>query len=496
LLAGLCANVLLQTRTVSASSNLPKYIDEYAVPTLNSAPLAITVDKQGIVWFTESNASKLARFDPANQSFREYTAPGVGDMWGVTVDKGGYVWLTQYSGKGSVNPGGAIVAGGQGRLLRFDPRNLNFTFVDIPTVGSFPFRLITDERSRVWFTEFLGNKIGVYDQSSNQLVEYDIPVNSSGPADLTFDQQGSLWFTEAYAGGVAEFSIENRSFTGYSFRNSTQTIFSPVGIALDNEGNVWVADHGGNWIGRLDPLTKQLARYSTHLMPSDLTIPNGLIIDGKGKIWFCEHWGNTIGYLDPSTWTMVEFPIPTGPISTVLWIALAPNGDVWFTEWSANKIGVVHANLPVPLSIRVSQTKLRLQVGDQTSISLLTKISQDISGNGTFSYSWASYDPDKEISVTFSPEHPSLSGLADTPAQAQLKLSDTVRPSNYSLGLGIDAGTVLVWSLVQIEVSSPSHPAPQFIESPVIVLLGLVLGTVVVSVLILRKRFRGNPINS
>ena len=72
-----------------AATTLPRYIDEYSVPTPNSAPLALTVDPDGIVWFTESNASKLGRFDPRTDTFTEYAVPGVGDMWGITVDQKG-----------------------------------------------------------------------------------------------------------------------------------------------------------------------------------------------------------------------------------------------------------------------------------------------------------------------------------------------------------------------------------------------------------------------
>jgi streptogramin lyase len=82
--------------SVSAATTLPRYIDEYDVPTPHSAPLALTVDRNGIVWFTESNATKLGRFDPGTGTFREYPVPGIGDMWGITTDMSGDIWLTQY----------------------------------------------------------------------------------------------------------------------------------------------------------------------------------------------------------------------------------------------------------------------------------------------------------------------------------------------------------------------------------------------------------------
>ncbi len=464
----------------STITTLPRYIDEYPVPSPNPAPLAITVDKNGVVWFTESNATKLGSFDPSNHTFREYAVPGVGDMWGVTVDERGYIWLTQYSGKGSVNPGGAIVPGGHGRLLRFNPTDGNFTAIDIPTVGSFPFRLITDQKGRVWFTELLGNKIGVYDPASNRLQEYAVPTNFSGPADLTFDRHGALWFTEAYNRSVAKFNINNASFVEYHFTSlsPSQIISSPVGIAIAQNGNAWITDHGGNWIVEFNPISRDLIRYPTHFPPAGvygISIPNGLLIDGQGRVWFCEHGGNSIGYIDPDTQTMVEFPIPTGPISTALWIAPAPNGDVWFTEWSANKIGVVHASLPVPLSLRVSESQLQLGAGGETSLSLLTKATQEIGGNGTFRYSWSSYVPG-DVEVAFSTQFPSLAGLADSPSQAELRISGKVRPGNYTLGLGIDAGSVIVWRMLQTRVTQakPTNAPPIGVQAMLLLLVVLV----------------------
>lgn len=452
---------------VGVTSSLPKYIDEYAVPTPNSAPLAITVDRQGIVWFTESNVSKLGRFDPAAQTFNEYIVPGVGDMWGVTVDEKNYVWLTQYSGTASVNPGGAIAPGGFGRIIRFDPRTKNFTSVNIPTPGSFPMRLTVDNRNRVWFTEFLGNKIGVYDQSLNLLLEFPVPTNSSGPADLTFDENGVLWFTEAYGQKVAKFYPENRTFVEYSVESGA---FSPVGVAVDSQGDVWFADHGGNWIVELEPNSKKLTRYPTHFPPSQvsyLSISNGLLIDGQERIWFSEHGGNSIAYFNSKTEKMVEFSIPTGPISTALWIALAPSGDVWFAEWDANKIGVVHSNMPITISLSVSAHRLRIQAGNQTSLSLLVKASQQIEGNGTFRYTWTSYYPE-EISATFMPQYPKLS---ETTGRVELRFSNSIRPGSYVLGIGIDTGTVRVWNMIRTEVISHEQASTPIIESSILLVV-------------------------
>ena len=456
------------------------------MPTLSSAPLALTVDRNGIVWFTESNASKLGRFDPRTDTFNEYKVPGVGDMWGITIDQSGNIWLTQYSLKGSVSPGGAIEPGGNGRLIRFNPSDGNFTVITVPTPGSFPFRIIPDAEGRMWFTELLGNRIGSYDPSSGKLQEYDVPTQFAGPADLTFDNHGTLWFTEAYNESVARFDLQTKDFIEYHFSSidPTQYVGSPVGIAVTPDGIVWVADHGGNWIVEFNSTSQQITRYPTHEPPPEvypISLPNDVVIDGQGRVWFPEHGGNSIGFLDPRTQKMVEFAIPTGPISTVLWIALAPDGNVWFTEWSGNKIGVVHANQTVPFTVSVSESHLDLQAGGQTSFTLSASGAQS-SGNGTYVYSWSSYTPE-DVNVTFSPQGASLMDLANSVSQVKITVSPRATPGQYVLGLGLDAGIVRAWTMVKTEVSGQAGVAfslpntAWFMIGAAVVILVLVLVT-------------------
>jgi hypothetical protein len=347
----------------------------------------------------------------------------------------------------------------------------------------------------VWFTELLGNKIGLYDLSKNLLTEYTVPSNSSGPADLTFnDSAGVLWFTEAYGRQIGEFDIGTHEFTEYALGapNGAQIVSSPVGIALDAHGNLWTADHGGNWIVKFQPDSRSFIKYPTHFPPVDvfsISLPNGILADGKGRIWFSEHGGNSIGYFDPDNLQMVEYPIPTGPISTALWIALDPNGDVWFTEWETNKIGVVRAGFQVPVALRASLRSLKLEAGGQTSLSLLTKVSQDVGGNGTFRYSWSSYNS-RQVEVTFSPLYPPLAGLADTPAQVQLKLSPTISAGNYTLSLGVDAGNIRVWTMVQMEVTPATSTGMTSIINQSLLIIGLVLIFAVACGMVFRFRRR------
>ena len=480
--------------SVQASDGLPRYVDEYDVPTPSSAPLALTVDRNGIVWFTESNASKLARFDPATDTFREYAVPGVGDMWGITIDNQGNIWLTQYSLKGSISPGGSIEPGGNGRLIRFNPTTGNFTVVDVSTPGGFPFRVTTDAAGRIWFTELLGNQIGFYDPATGQLQMYPVPTPFAGPADLTFDSHGMLWFTEAYNESIAKFDPGTGTFDEYHFYSldPNQYVGSPVGISVTEDGIVWVADHGGNWVVEFNSTSQHVALYPTHFPPPEvypISLVNDLLVDPQGKVWFTEHGGNSIGYLDPRTHKMVEFAIPTGPISTALWLAQAPNGDLWFTEWSANKIGVVHANLPVPLDLSSSENQLSLPVNGEATLSLVLSSSQEFMWSGTFDYSWPSYNQG-DVNVTFTPQNTSLSGEASSQTAATITISQHVLPGNYVLGLGFDAGAVRVWTMVQSDVSASQTPFSIYAMNNLWLPVGLI-AVIFLGVIAFTRRSRG-----
>jgi len=473
---------------VSGQNVQQNYVVEYHVPTPNSAPLAITVDGAGNVWFTESNASKLGMFNPLNQTFREYKVPWVGDMWGIIVDQSESVWFTLSSGKGSVSPGGAIVPGGFGSIVRFNPLTGNFTRIPIPTLSAFPLRLQMDPQGRVWFTELLGNKIGVYDASLNSLKEYRCPTNMSGPADLTFDAKGNLWFTEAYASQLGEFNPTLQSFVEYPLGGnaSSDMISSPVGIAIDAKGIVWVADHGGNWIVRFDPQTKTTTKFPTHIPPSDvypISLVNDILLDKEGRVWFAEHGGNSIGYFVPGTSSMVEFPIPTGPISTALWLALAPSGDVWFAEWSGNNIGTIRSNSSAPITVTTPTSSLVVNQGDQFTIPLQIAGIQRFADNGTTLFSWSSYTP-TDASAVFTPSNFTLSAT-QVSVEAQFTISKNTDPGNYTLALGVETKSVRVLTMVSVEVLKYNQPGlPVQLTSEIVL---LVLGVTVALALFLRR---------
>ena len=72
-------------------------------------------------------------------------------------------------------------------------------------------------------------------------------------------------------------------------------------------------------------------------LPSAGSVPNGIAAGPDGNVWFAEYSGNRIGRITPAG-IITEFPVPT-PNSQPNGIIAGPDGNLWFTEMAGHKIG-------------------------------------------------------------------------------------------------------------------------------------------------------------
>jgi virginiamycin B lyase len=140
------------------------------------------------------------------------------------------------------------------------------------------------------------------------------------------------------------------------------------------------------------------------------TLPSWIKKSSDGSIWFNQQQGNKISKFDPSEQELVEYWIPSQNsewgnckdvvrsnkqyhnvvkncgIANVLNFALMENDDkgreedwnnaveeVWFTEWSTNKIGRIDAskNLPFEIKIPESDREVTVKRGESEKIELV-----------------------------------------------------------------------------------------------------------------------------
>ncbi len=144
--------------------------------------------------------------------------------------------------------------------------------------------------------------------------------------------------------------------------------FSPFGIAItkNNMNKIYISDHGSSRIIASN-LTSELKNYTSYwTSPSvayPVSLPSQVVSDNNDNIYFVEHGGNRVSKIS-SDGLLTEFDIPTGPIATVVYIAVSSDASkIWFTEWASNRIGYLDNILSVPLDLRIknaSQESLRL----------------------------------------------------------------------------------------------------------------------------------------
>ena len=409
-------------QAVQVKAQVSPFLLEYPTPGIESLPNAIAIDSSGNVWTVLQNRTELAEFVPATSSFKLYSFPEpAGTLvmtWGIAIDNQRHlVWVADETSDA---------------IWSFNMVTAGFTKTPLRTVGATPYQLVIDSKGNVWFTEFVGDKIGVI-STDGLLAEIQIPL-SGNPTGITVDSQGRIWFNLLQTGGLSDLYYIGSYFEGsFSFYNLTNKVDTPVGIAVDANGNVWLTQHGASLLSEYNPTTQQIRTFSTSIPEIGASLPYFVYVDQQtGSVWFNEHYGNALGEFNPSSGQMVEYHLSPGPtsygnISGILTMNLTPSGAPWFIEVYTGKIGTLNSTTPLNLSVglnatsplptvpisNASATSLRLRITSNTDmpISLTAAVGNatdplqfsfsPASGSGTFASTMTITDSSTSSGVYF-----------------------------------------------------------------------------------------------
>jgi streptogramin lyase/single-stranded DNA-binding protein len=141
----------------------------------------------------------------------------------------------------------------------------------------------------------------------------------AGPA--TYSGSGTAWTrTDAPAG---DYTITFGAVSGYTTPAAqTQTLAAGGTITFT-----------GTYTSTLTPGITEFPAPNSGSSLYDITA------GPDGNLWFTEWSGNRIGRITPSG-TIAEFPMPTASSSPNV-ITTGPDGNLWLTEWGSNKVGRV-----------------------------------------------------------------------------------------------------------------------------------------------------------
>jgi streptogramin lyase len=260
-----------------------------------------------------------------------------------------------------------IVEGLENRCLL----TLTFSEFTIPTPNSVPTALLFGPDGNIWFTEQTGNKIGRV-TLDGVFTEYTIPTTvppdpvqnptgSSRPTDLAVGPDGALWFGELFGNKIGRITVDG-AITEYPLPTPNS---QPGGIIAGPDGNLWITENGTNRIGRMTPagviteFTISTTIPVTADNPSGSSLPRFIRNGPDGNLWFTEFGANKVARITPAG-VITEYPVPTTvtpspaiklvgippkPTSNVLGssqprgLVTGPDGDLWFGEFAADKIG-------------------------------------------------------------------------------------------------------------------------------------------------------------
>ncbi len=481
---------------LNSHPNSSYLVIEYLLPAPCEMPLGIGVDSQNQnIWYVSTKNGTLGRFDMNTNTFgEEYKIPSwpargnptmSSQVWDLDIDNKENIWFTDER---------------LNAIWRFSNDTRSFEMFTVPEKPeafgtTYPVSMEIDNNgSNIYFVGirspsiWIGNISQMRNGTAEGIERIGIPLDSFKGIDpdlvstgsVVLDEDNDRLFVSLLAfntkGQILGYDLKNNTFTAYEMPDD---ITSPVGLTLDLNDNLWVTDHGTSIFFRLDPASGDITKFTTSTVsPRTLgqsttldaayTLPYWIKTGENGTIWFNQHTGNKISSFDPNNLTLIEYWIPSqnklwGPcrdaasqcgISNALQLDVDKNNEVWFSEWSENKIGRVLTDKVLPLSVSVLPNNFTLQRGGNEEVRINvtsnrnTTLTADMLAAGSFTTTGNLGNLSglfSENSVRLEPGQTKQISLIVTPTQQQ-------QAGNYTLMLGAETSDASVLRAIQVTI--------------------------------------------
>jgi virginiamycin B lyase len=384
-----------------ATPNSSAYVSEIVLREDCEMPVGIAIDGNN-VWYVSAKRGLLVSYNTAENRFNQYKIPewpsldrpftslGSWQMaWTVRVDAGGNVWFTDENDA----------------IWRFNKASESFDMFKV--AASYPSDMEFDTNGNIYFiginshSLYFGDVTEMKAGTSEGITEIPLPLEGFEGIDLDLVTAGLLVLdnerNDAWVsllafqqkGQLFQYDIDTKSVV--NIVDLPADLSSPVGAAIDNSGNLWVADHGSNIFFRYDPVNDKITKFVTSVASPKIyggttptnayTWPYWVAMGPDGSIWFNEHIGNKIARFDPEELTLTEYWIPsqndvwarcpagseTCGIANALQLTVGSDNQVWFSEWTENKIARVDTARQVPFTVS-APSEVTVARGDSTEI--------------------------------------------------------------------------------------------------------------------------------
>ncbi len=240
---------------------LTEYPIKLFKPDAPTGLLSIAFDKEGMIWFDTMYQASLGVLDPKTGEIKYYPVP---PKWndnrvqlnfvGLRHEVDDRVW-TKDVGTGYVYR----VDLKTGDWQRFHPTD---SLPDAAHHHYGIYQVISDAQNNLWLAEFSEGYLGKIDAKTLQVTWYTPPTPHSRLRRMELDKDGNIVVTEYRGNKVAVFNPTTEKFTEYALPPGTY----PYRANFDKNGDIWASTMSTDRVVRLDPKSGQTNQY---LMPSD-----------------------------------------------------------------------------------------------------------------------------------------------------------------------------------------------------------------------------------
>jgi len=267
-------------------------------------------DAKGNVWFSSWLGVKDDFLGKLNTKTGEVTKYVIGThdkhTHGVCVDdKRNAIWFTNNLGD---------------QVGMFDENTEKFKLFDAP---GYPHSCLIDPDGNVWVTINQGNDILKIEGPTGKMTRYPVPTPKSLPYGIIRDpRNGVIWFAEAGADKVAKLEPKTGQFTEFEALTKHANIKR---LGMDSKGNVWWGAQQSHKLGRIDAKTGRVTEYEP---PTKYWGPYGLVVDHNDMVWIAGFDANRLMRFDPSNESWLEIPF-SSLYSGVRVMDVDSQGRIW-----------------------------------------------------------------------------------------------------------------------------------------------------------------------
>jgi streptogramin lyase len=220
--------------------------------------------------------------------------------------------------------------------------------------GTGPSRIVVGPDARLWFTDASSSDVGVIGLDGTLGGRFSVAASAT-PTGIVRGPDGNLWFVEKTNNAVGRITPTG-TVTEFSLA-TLQANSGPLEIALGPNGLLYFTEANVDRIASINPLAGSDAMILASLMESTI-VPSGSgagaaglrgITPGPdGRLWFTEATVDRVGNVTANLATINEYSTGISAASAPTGIAAGPDGALWFTESSGSRIGrIPTAGTPV-----------------------------------------------------------------------------------------------------------------------------------------------------